>query len=98
LAFQVALEEEAARQLSRLDKTARDKIAKKLAWLEREDAESRHLRRGLPVFVEEVGGYRIVFKTRADLKQKRVVFVGNHKEYERWYKGQLTPAVTPRFV
>lgn len=82
------LEGDAAKQFLRLDKAIQVKIAKKLKRLEGKDARSRHLGHGLPVFVEEVGQYRIVFKTREDLKQKRIVFIGDHKEYEKWYRGR----------
>jgi len=33
---------------------------------------------------------KIGFKVREDLKQKRILFVGDHKAYERWFKAQET--------
>ena len=84
--YSVEFEAEAKKQFFKLDKSVQDEIEKKMKKLERDDFVSRHLKHGVPVFVEEVGQYRIVFKTREDMKQKRVVFIGNHKEYEKWYK------------
>jgi hypothetical protein len=34
--------------------------------------------------VEEVGQYRICYKSFEDRKVRRFYFVGDHKEYERW--------------
>ncbi|MEW5955732.1 MAG: hypothetical protein AB1626_04330 [Candidatus Micrarchaeota archaeon] len=85
MAFAVLFEENAEKQFYNLDKSIQERIVKKLKQLERDGLPSRHLQHGVPVFVEEVGQYRIVFKLRQDLKQKRVVFIGDHKQYEKWY-------------
>lgn len=84
--YSVLLEEDARKMFLKLDNSVRERIGKKLKQLELEESNSRHLEHGVPVFVEEVGQYRIVFKKREELKQKRVVFIGDHKEYEKWYK------------
>jgi len=86
--YDVLFEEEAERTLGKMDKSVRQRILKKAIQLESDDSTSRHLRHGLPYFVEEVGGYRIAFAIRD--KQKLVLFVGDHKQYERWYRGQGT--------
>ena len=88
MAYRIFFEAEAETQFHSLEGGVREKISKKLEQLQRGDMQSRHLKHGIPVFVEEVGQYRIVFKTRDDLKQKRVVFVGDHKHYEKWYRGR----------
>jgi len=36
--------------------------------------------------IEEVGGYRIAFIQRDKTRTKSIHFVGNHKQYEKWYK------------
>lgn len=36
--------------------------------------------------VEEVGQYRICFIVDFNTHTKRIYFVGNHKQYEKWYK------------
>ena len=86
LTFAVILDETARKQFLGLDRSIQERIAKKLKQLERDDLRSRHFEHGIPVFVEEVGQYRIAFKTREDLKEKRVVYIGRHKDYEKWYK------------
>lgn len=45
---------------------------------------ARHLCHGLQFFVVEVGQYRICFEEINNVR--RIVFVGNHKQYEKWYK------------
>jgi len=84
--YDVLFEEEAERMLGRMDKPVRQRILKKAIQLENDDTTSRHLRHGAPCFVEEVGGYRMAFVISG--KQKRILFVGDHKQYERWYRGQ----------
>ncbi len=86
--YDVLFEENAKKQFLKLDKSIRLEIEKKLKQLERDDLKSRHLERGLPVFTEEVGQYRIVFAVDEQLKQKHVVFMGKHKDYEKWYGGR----------
>ncbi len=38
--------------------------------------------------VEEVGGYRIAFIQDDVQRVKYIHFVGDHKQYERWYSGR----------
>ena len=56
---------------------------KKILQLSSEHS-SRHLKQ-TPVFVEEVGQYRICFRIDEKEKVKIFYFVGDHKDYERWY-------------
>lgn len=84
MSYSVRLEPEALESFLSLDKSIRDRIEKKLKQLENKEVASRHLQHGVPVFVEEIGQYRIVFKTREDLKEKRVYFIGDHKAYQKW--------------
>lgn len=69
----------------RLDLAIRDKVLKKLEQL-RHAHPSRHLGHGTPIFVEEVGQHRICFGIDETQKMKTFYFVGDHKEYEKWYK------------
>jgi len=48
----------------------------------------RHLKHGLDFFVEEMGQYRICYKSLENSRIRRFYFVGNHKEYEKWIKEQ----------
>ena len=66
------------------DKTIQVRLIKKLEQLKIK-GKSRHLGHGVPFFVEEVGGYRIVFTVDEASKTKKIWFVGNHKQYEKWY-------------
>ncbi|MCX6777880.1 MAG: hypothetical protein NT157_03260 [Candidatus Micrarchaeota archaeon] len=66
------------------DKSVQLRITKKVLQLAG-PLSGRHLRFGLPFFVEEVGSYRIVFEIFESERKKRIVFVGNHKQYVKWY-------------
>ena len=48
--------------------------------------KKRHLKKGAKFFVGEVGNYRIVYRVFDFSKEVRFYFVGNHKEYEKWFK------------
>lgn len=84
--YSVVIEDDTRRELLRLDRSLTVRLLKKLTQLEREDVSSRHLHHGLPYFVEEVSGFRIVFAKDDELRTKRVLFIGDHKEYEKWFR------------
>ncbi|MFH0817624.1 MAG: hypothetical protein V1909_03235 [Candidatus Micrarchaeota archaeon] len=85
--YSVIFTREAEESFLGLDKAVRIRIAKKILQLEREGFASRHLKFGLPFFVEEIGGYRLVFETLEAEKKKIVIFVGSHHDYQKWYSG-----------
>jgi mRNA-degrading endonuclease RelE of RelBE toxin-antitoxin system len=68
----------------KLESHIKTRIIKKLKLL-KEEREFRHLRFGLPYFVLEIGQYRICFTEDDEKKTRTLIFVGNHKEYEKWY-------------
>lgn len=70
---------------SKLDNSERERIWKKIQQL-KFLAKVRHLKKGLPFFVVETGQYRVCFEQKQ--KTRMVVFAGNHKQYEEWYKKQ----------
>ena len=35
--------------------------------------------------VEEAGGYRIAFVEDEEARTKRIHFIGDHKQYQKWY-------------
>jgi len=41
---------------------------------------------GLPNFVIETGQYRICFRKKENIIF--IIFAGNHKQYEKWFKTQ----------
>lgn len=88
MTYAIGFTEKATEGLSKLDKPNQVRILKKIAQLEREDIQSRHLKHGLPFFVEEAGGYRIIFEVRETEKMKTILFIGDHKEYEKWYQNK----------
>ena len=88
MTYTINYSEAAKAQLKELDRPVQARIIKKITQLEREDIVSRHLGRGLPFFVEEVGGYRITFEKDEKTKTKTIAFAGDHKEYKKWYLSQ----------
>ena len=67
-----------------LDKSVKERVAKKIAKI-LEYPTKRHLKKSL-FFVDEVGQYRIIYRVFDENERVRFYFVGNHKEYERWYR------------
>jgi len=51
-----------------------------------EHPQKRHLGGGAKYFVDEIGQYRILYMVFEERQEVRFFFVGNHKEYEKWYK------------
>ncbi|MCR4335871.1 MAG: hypothetical protein NUV57_05030 [archaeon] len=70
---------------SKLDKNEQLIIWKKIQQL-KTLKETRHLKYGLPYFVLDSGQYRICYEQIE--KIRRVMFAGNHKQYEKWLKIQ----------
>ena len=85
MTFSIEFTQQAKDNLSKLDKSIQIRILKKILQLEGEDLTSRHLKHGLPFFVEEVGGNRIIFETDERNKTKTILFLGDHKQYQKWY-------------
>jgi len=52
----------------------------------REGLPGRHLRHGLPFFVEEVGQYRICYTQDEASRTRKIYFAGDHKQYGRWLR------------
>jgi len=48
--------------------------------------QKRHLKGKASYFVGEVGQYRIIYKIFESNCEVRFYFVGDHKDYEKWYK------------
>lgn len=70
-----------------LDASVQERIFKKILQLQA-GIQGRHLKHGSPYSVEEVGGYRIGYKSDDLTKIRRVYFAGSHKNYEKWFKSQ----------
>ncbi len=65
-------------------RTAKDQILKKFEHM-KQPLQARGLHSSI-FQVEEVGQYRISFKIDGQNRIKKIQFVGNHKQYEKWYK------------
>lgn len=72
---------------SKMDKTEQRAIWKKIQK-QKDETKTRHMRFGLEFYVIQAGQNRVVLKINEEEKTKAVWFVGNHKQYEKWYKGQ----------
>ncbi|MFH0818149.1 MAG: hypothetical protein V1909_05980 [Candidatus Micrarchaeota archaeon] len=81
--FEVIVQEDQRKALMAIDKSIREKIIKRITRM-RNEPPGRHLKLGLDYFVESVGQFRIIYIVEDN--RKEVYFIGDHKEYERWYK------------
>lgn len=68
----------------KFDKSTQEKIIKKIEK-QKEKMKTRHLRQGIEFCVAECSQYRIALKIDEKNKIKTIYFVGNHKQYEKWY-------------
>lgn len=80
--YEVTFQADARKSFSSLDTAVKNRIIK-VAVKMRTAQPGRHLKHGLDFFVEEAGQYRVVFTCEEN--RKEIYFVGNHKEYEKWY-------------
>ena len=74
------------RHFKDFDKSVQQIILKKLDHM-KQPLQARGLH-GSRFHVEEIGGYRIAFIQDDINRVKRVHFVGNHPQYEKWYSGK----------
>lgn len=74
------------RHFKKFDKAAQQRILKKFEHM-KQPLQPRGLK-ALRVVVEEAGQYRIAFYQNEEQHQKEIHFVGNHKQYEKWYRAQ----------
>jgi len=70
----------------KFDKGIQQQILKKFEQME-QPLQSRGLHSSR-FQVEEIGQYRIALKIDKESRIKKIQFVGNHKQYEKWYKNQ----------
>jgi len=59
------------------------RVSKKIGKIIR-GIPGRHLQKGLEYLVEEVGQYRVVYKSFEEKMVRRFYFVGTHDEYMKW--------------
>ena len=69
----------------KLDGTMKERVAGKIGKI-LEHPQKRHLKKGARFFVGEAGQNRIVYRVFEDSMEVRFYFVGNHKQYKKWYR------------
>ena len=83
--FKLEFAEDWDQNFKKFDATEKTQVWKKILQV-KEAQNARHLKHGLSFFVLEAGQYRICFEEEGETRQ--IIFVGNHKQYEKWYKNQ----------
>jgi mRNA-degrading endonuclease RelE of RelBE toxin-antitoxin system len=79
--WEITFDEDWEKYWEQLPREQHQRITKKLLEL-KEEKKFRHLKLGKPHFVIEIGQYRVCFTE--DGNTRRLMFVGDHKEYEKW--------------
>ena len=69
----------------RLEHTIKGRVAKKIQKI-LECPQKRHLSGEAKYFVDETGQHRILYMVFEEKQEVRFFFVGDHKDYEKWYK------------
>ena len=82
--YGVFLTDEALAQLNKLDKSARERVKKKLESLSTL-RPARTLKKHGDVWVLEIGDYRAMYLIDQSTGARTVFFIGDHKEYEKKY-------------
>ena len=81
--YQITFAKEWDKYFEKLAPDTHKRIWKKIKQI-KEGLPGRHLKFGLDLFVEEVGQYRICYKSNEKDKIRTLFFVGTHKQYEKW--------------
>ncbi len=82
--YRVTFHEGWSRHFDKIEEEIKERTAKKIQKIIGHP-QKRHLKKGAKFFVDEIGQYRIVYMVFEVNKEIRFFFIGNHKEYERWY-------------
>ena len=86
LAWQLVFKKGWDIHFKKFDTETQRRILKKLEQM-KQPLQARGLKASR-VSVEEAGQYRIAFFQDEEKRQKEIHFVGDHKQYEKWYKEQ----------
>ena len=82
--WKIELRKDWDKYFKKFDKNTQNKILKKLEHMAQPLKPRRlHISN---FFVEEVGQYRIVYTYNNKTNIKSIYFIGNHKQYEKWFK------------
>ncbi|MEK6924106.1 MAG: hypothetical protein AABW54_02625 [Candidatus Micrarchaeota archaeon] len=85
-AYEIEYEPGWDKYFTKLDQSVQERILNKIVQLQT-GIQSRHLKHGLPYFVEEIGAYRLVY-AEEEPRMRVIIFAGSHKDYEKWFKSQ----------
>ncbi len=69
----------------KLDSAMKERVARKIGKI-LGCPQKRHLKKAARFFVDEAGQNRIIYRVSEESNEVRFYFVGNHKQYEKWYK------------
>lgn len=83
--YSASFDEDWPQYFDRLENEIKERTVKKIKKI-LEYPKKRHLKQGVRFFVDEIGQYRILYRVFEDNQEVRFYFVGNHKQYEKWYK------------
>lgn len=83
--YKASFDEDWPKYFNSLDNAIKEHVTKKISKI-LEFPTKRHLKKGARFFVDEVSQYRIAYRVFEETNEVRFYFVGNHKEYEKWYK------------
>lgn len=83
--YSEAFDEEWPEFYRKLSNEMKERTAKKIRKI-LEHPQKRHMKKGARFFAGQVGQNRIIYRVFEREKEVRFYFVGNHKEYEKWYK------------
>jgi mRNA-degrading endonuclease RelE of RelBE toxin-antitoxin system len=83
--YSAVFDEAWRKYFEKLDYAVQDRVSKKIKQV-LDFPHKRHLKKGAKFFVAEAGQNRILYMVFEESKEVRFFFVGNHKEYEKWYK------------
>ena len=82
--YNIAYDDDWAKYFDLLEKEIKERAVKKIKKI-LEFPEKRHLKKGANFFVAEVGQYRILYRVFEENNEVRFYFIGNHKQYVKWY-------------
>lgn len=82
--FKATYDEDWPEFFNALDNAVKERAAKKIMKI-LEFPKKRHLGHGANFFVDEVSQYRIIYRVFEQSNEVRFYFVGNHKEYKKWF-------------
>jgi len=83
--YRESFDEKWPEDFNKLDNQIKERVTKKIRKI-LEYPQKRHLKKGARFFVDEIDQNRIVYRVFEESKEVRFYFIGNHKEYEKWYK------------